>query len=115
VLSPPAEKPNYKLKDKTGQLEFRARVDGTVYLLIHADQIAVEYLSGRPMDEIRYRFSQPLPAQDLEDVKLEVVEGRGSVRLLEWPNDGNRYTAKIRIQDDKAGAGTYRFKLAWKR
>ena len=115
LLSAPAEKPNYKLKDKHGQLEFRARVDGSVYLYIRGDQIEVEYMSGRPMDEIRYRFSQPLPAEELDEVKLEDVEGRGSVRLLEWPNGGNRFTAKIRMQDEKPGASSYRFRMVWKR
>ncbi len=115
LLSAPAEKPNYNLKSRSGQLEFRARVDGAIYLLIHGDQIEVEYLSGRPIDEIRYRFSQPLPTGELDDMKLDDVEGRGSLRLLEWPNAGNQFTAKIRIQDDKAGAGIYRFKLGWKR
>ena len=57
VLSPPADKPTYNLKSKHGQLEFRGRVDGTLYLYVRGDQIDVEYLSGRPMDEIRYRFS----------------------------------------------------------
>ena len=51
----------------------------------------------------------------MEEVKLEDVDGRGSVRLLEWPNAGNQYTAKIRIQDEKAGAANYKFKLVWKR
>lgn len=115
VLSSPAEKPKYNLRSKQGQLEFRGRVDGSIYLHIRGDQIEVEYLSGRPMDEIRYRFSQPLPGVEMEEVKLEDVDGRGSVRLLEWPNQGNQYTAKVRIQDEKPGASLYRFKLAWKR
>jgi len=51
----------------------------------------------------------------MEEVKLDDVDGRGSVRLVEWPNPGNQYTAKIRIQDDKSGASNYRFKLNWKR
>ncbi len=46
----------------------------------HLDQIEVEYLSGRPMDEIRYRFSQPLPGVEMEEVRLDNVDGRGSVR-----------------------------------
>ncbi len=115
LLSAPAEKPRYDLTGKNGQLEFRGRVDGSLYLHIHLDQIEVEYLSGRPMDEIRYRFSQPLPAVEMEEVRLENVDGRGSVRLLEWPNTGNGFTAKVRIQDDKGGAGLYHFKLQWKR
>ncbi|MBI3666448.1 MAG: hypothetical protein HY236_09545 [Acidobacteria bacterium] len=115
LLSPPAEKPHYKLKEKHGQLEFHARVDGVAFLFIRGDQIEVEYAGGRPMDEIRYRFSQPLPAEELDEVKLEDVDGRGSVRLLEWPNSGNQYQAKIRIQDLKPGAAPYRFKLVWKR
>ncbi|MBI3696044.1 MAG: hypothetical protein HY238_14535 [Acidobacteria bacterium] len=123
-LSPPAEKPNYRLKDHNGQLEFRARVDGAIYLYIHGDQIEVEYLSGRPIDEIRYKLSQPLPLQELNeplplqelnDVKLDDIEGRGTVRLLEWPNAGNQFTAKIRIVDDKPGASNYRFRLSLKR
>jgi hypothetical protein len=115
VLSSPAEKPRYNLRSRDGNLEFRGRVDGNVYLHVRGDQIEVEYLSGRPMDEIRYRFSQPLPSAEMQEVKLEDIDGRGSVRLLEWPNQGNRYTAKIRIQDEKSGASSYRFKLVWKR
>jgi hypothetical protein len=114
LLSAPAEKPRYNLRSRQGTLEFRARVDGGVYLHIRGDQIEVEYLSGRPIDEVRYRFSQPLPAAEMEEVKLEDVDGRGSVRLLEWPNQGNQYTAKVRIQDEKPGASPYRFKLVWK-
>ena len=114
-LSAPAERPHYNLQSREGALEFRARVDGALYLYVHRDQIEAEYFSGRPMDEIRYRFSQPLPAVEMQDVKLESVEGRGAVRLLEWPNEGNQFTAKIRIQDDKAGAASYRFKLVWRR
>lgn len=115
VLSPPAEKPKYNANSKQGNLEFRGRVDGSVYLHLRGDRIEVEYLSGRPMDEIRYRFSQPLPAVEMEEVKLEDVDGRGAVRLLEWPNQGNQYTAKVRIMDDKPGASVYRFKLVWRR
>jgi hypothetical protein len=115
ALSAPAEKPRYNLRSKEGNLEFRGRVDGSVYLYVRGDQVEVEYLSGRPMDEIRYRFSQPLPAAEMEEVKLEDIDGRGAVRLLEWPNQGNQFTAKIRIQDDKPGASSYRFKLVWKR
>jgi len=115
MLSPPAERPKYNLRSREGQLEFRGRVDGSLFLHIRGDQIEVEYLSGRPMDEIRYRFSQPLPGVEMDEVKLEDIEGRGSVRLLEWPNTGNQYTAKVRIQDEKGGAAPYRFKLVWKR
>ncbi len=115
VLSPPADRPKYNTRSREGHLEFRARVDGSLYLHIRGDQIQVEYLSGRPMDEIRYRFTQPLPAIEMDEVKLEDVDGRGSVRLLEWPNQGNQFTAKIRIQDEKPGASMYRFKLSWKR
>jgi len=114
-LSPPSDKPKYKLEDRRGQLEFRGRADGSLYLHVHGDRIEVEYLSGRPMDEVRYRFSQPLPAVEMEEVRLEDIEGRGSVRLLEWPNAGNQFTAKVRIQDDKGGASTYKFKLVWRR
>jgi len=115
LLSPPAEKPKLNPKSRQGELEFRGRVDGALYLHIRGEQIEVEYLSGRPMDEIRYRFSQPLPVQELEEVKLEGIDGRGAVRLIEWPNAGNRYTAKVRIQDEKSGAAMYRFKLVWRR
>jgi hypothetical protein len=114
VLSPPADRPRYNLRSKDGELEFRARIDGSVYLYVRGDRIEVEYLTGRPMDEIRYRFSQPLPAAEMEEVKLEDIDGRGSVRLIEWPNQGNQYTAKIRVQDDRSGASMYRFKLKWK-
>jgi len=46
-------------------------------------------------------------------VRLEEVEGRGSVRLVHGPHDTNDETATIEINDPQPGSGFYRFTLLW--
>ena len=47
------------------------------------------------------------------NVTLQDVQGRGQIEIAEQPNDQNNFTAKVRIVDPQAGAGTYSFTMAW--
>jgi hypothetical protein len=102
-------------RDREGEFQFRGRVDGVTVLHIHADQVRSEVLTGQPVRDQKFQFSQPLPTTTLREIALTEIVGRGRVELVEKPWEGNRYTAVVRITDNSPGEGQYTFKLAWRR
>jgi len=102
-------------RTRDGWFEFSGRVDQTVILRIHDDDVWAETRRGRPLADPRYRFSQALPQIPLRDLQVERLDGRGEVRLLEQPSGSNHYTAVVLIHDPEGGADQYRFRLRWRR
>jgi hypothetical protein len=50
------------------------------------------------------------------DLTLQVISGRGSVRIMEQPSKRNQYTAVVRVDDqDNSGDDRYEFELSWSR
>jgi hypothetical protein len=98
-----------------GLFEFRGRVDGAVLFRIRGDRVFAEAEGGRPPDVERFSFSQPLPAGNLADVRVEPQDGRGEVVLLERPWQGNGFTAVVRVSDPRGGDDRYHFRLQWRR
>jgi hypothetical protein len=100
---------------REGAFEFRGRVDGVTMLYIRGDQVRVENVSGQPLRDQVFKFSEPIPIANVRDMDLVETVGRGKVELVEKPWEGNRYTTIVRITDYNSGAGQYSFKLAWHR
>jgi hypothetical protein len=69
---------------------------------------------GAPVADEHFRFTKPLPDRDTE-VRLEALEGRGEVRLIDQPSERNHYTARVSIRDPGTGAADYAFTLIWDR
>jgi hypothetical protein len=67
-----------------------------------------------PVADEHFKFSKPLPDHDTE-VRLEELDGRGEIQLVEQPRESNQYTARVSIRDLGVGAGDYSFTLVWKR
>jgi hypothetical protein len=101
--------------NREGAFEFRGRVDGVTVLYIRGDQVRVENVSGLPLRDQVFKFSEPIPIASMRDIDLLETVGRGKVELVEKPWEGNRYTTVIRISDYNNGSGQYSFKLAWRR
>ncbi len=94
------------------QLLWVGEVDGAVVLHVRADRLEVEQLAGLPVQRQQVRFYEPLP-EDRVTVRLDVIEGRGRVRILEQPRRENDYTLKIGIEDPPRGAGWYVLAIHW--
>lgn len=94
---------------------WRGRVDGSDDILIQGSQVRIEHISAKPVQNQDYRFSAPLPFGEV-DLELEVIQGRGDVRLMEQPSRRNHYTAVVRVDDqDQGGDSDYEFELSWSR
>lgn len=98
---------------ESGQVEITAQVDGTVDLFIAGDKLRWEVHSGQPVMRETAQFSSPLPAAPAGSWFLSKTGGRGSVILAEKPSAENGFTVRIRIEDPRGGADTYRFRLRW--
>ena len=93
---------------------WKGRVDKGVVVEIRGDEHQLKDMGGAGTQEKSVRFDDPLPKRDVA-VSLKKKKGRGKIRLVQKPNLFNGFTAKVRIEDDKGGAGDYEFELRWKK
>jgi|GEM_PF-496733 len=94
------------------RFHWQGNVDGTDVLRIVRRRVDIEHREALPIQNQDYSFTAPLPQHDV-DVRLENVQGRGRVRLIEQPRRYNNYTAVLLIEDPQAGASFYSFDLFW--
>ncbi len=103
---------------KTERGTWSGRVDHAAVISCHAkscvssSEPGAEH--GAPVADEHFKFSKPLPDRDAE-VRLEDLDGRGEIRLVEQPRERNNYTVRISIHDPGTGAGEYSFTLVWNR
>ncbi len=94
------------------QLVWEGEVDGTSILHIRGNRVDIEDRQGLPVQRQRHRFFDRLPDSRLT-VRLQVVEGRGYVRILEQPRLENNFTLAVAIEDRQGGAGFYSLAFFW--
>ncbi|HJS74663.1 MAG TPA: hypothetical protein VJ921_10270 [Vicinamibacteria bacterium] len=103
------------LPEETEYFRWRGNVDGIDDILIKGSRVRIEHVAAKPIQNQDQRFSAPLPFAEVE-LNLEVIQGRGSVRLMEQPSQRNQYTAVVRVDDqDHSGDDRYEFELSWSR
>src|SRR5262249_25685729 len=79
---------------RDGTFSWSGRVDGNVEIVVSGRSIRYRNVQGdRPYD-VQYDFSQTMPYRDM-DVRLNQREGRGSMRIVDHPDQGNGYTTVI--------------------
>ena len=101
--TPPAASPKFV---------WEGDVDEAAVLYIRGDHLEVENPRGERVLHQRYRFFH-LPPDSRQQVRLEVVEGRGSLRIAEQPTLENQYTIVVDVEDLQEGRGHYSIALYW--
>ncbi|MGA3027382.1 MAG: hypothetical protein ABSF98_21705 [Bryobacteraceae bacterium] len=96
----------------TPKFVWEGDVDESAVLYIRGDHLEVENPRGERVQHQRYRFFH-LPPDSRQQVRLDVVEGRGSVRITQQPALENDYTIIIDIEDLQEGRGHYSIALYW--
>ncbi len=94
------------------QLVWEGEVDSVHVLYARGDRIQIEDKQGLPVQRQRFRFFDRLPQRGLS-VRLEVIEGRGRVRILDQPRSGNQYTLAVGIEDPQGGRSFYSLAFFW--
>jgi hypothetical protein len=94
------------------QLVWRGEVDGVVLLRVQKNRVAVEESEGRLAGRPTFRFARPLPERR-QFARLEVLQGRGSARIVEQPAAHNNYSLVVSIEDPQPGSAPYSLAFHW--
>ena len=94
------------------QFVWQGQVEGTVILRLAGKRLAVQVAQGAPVEQQKFHFSDTLP-QSRQDARLEVLEGRGYVHIVDQPNLENNYTLAVAIEDRQPGSSSYSLALYW--
>jgi hypothetical protein len=91
--------------------EWTGRVNGETRVFMRGNDIWTQDLDGR-RNRSQARAYRSLPATN-GLVRVQRVDGRGDISVIQQPNRRNNYTAVIRIRDNSRRADRYRFAAYW--
>ena len=87
-------------------------MDGTAILHLAGKRLAVQIQDGAPVERQKFHFSDALP-QTQQKVRVEVLQGRGYVHVIDQPSIENHYTLAVAIEDRQPGSSFYSIALYW--
>jgi hypothetical protein len=92
--------------------EWRGRVDGETRVFMRGNDVWTQDVSGRGNRRGGARVVRALPTR-AGQVRVQLVDGRGDVQVIQQPSARNNYTAVVRIRDDGRRADRYRIAAYW--
>ena len=97
-----------------GNVVWRGEIDGTVDISLRHRTVRATAVSGRTVrrEHQHFRVTGFLPARDTV-VRLEDVEGQGTVEITQQPDSTNNFTAVVHLVNSQPGRQEFRFTLAW--
>ena len=93
------------------QLVWKGAVQGLVTLYIKGKRVEAEEKGGS-ITQQHFRFRHGLPEGNVHP-RLEKIEGRGYVQVVEPPHADNNYTLVVRIEDRQGGSAPYSLAFYW--
>jgi len=87
-------------------------VDKEIRIQLQGGNAYVQPVGNREPSTGRGQTLGGLPHQD-GMLRVERVEGRGQVDVIQQPNASNGYTATLRVRDPNSGAAPYRIVAYW--
>lgn len=93
---------------------WRGDVDGTIDISLRNRTLRVDVVSGRSLrrGHQNHRITGFLPARDAT-VRLENIEGPGTVEVIQQPERSNNFTAVVRVTNSQPSRAEFHFKLIW--
>jgi hypothetical protein len=92
--------------------QWAGRVDREVRIAMRGGSVWTQDVSGRGTRNARARVYRALPNQ-AGRVRVQLLDGRGDVRVVQQPSSENNYTTIVRISDRSGGADRYRLAAYW--
>ncbi len=96
-----------------GALQWSGRVDAVAEIRIRGSRVDYITRSGARIEDVRSDLRGAALPRRAVDVIIDRREGRGDIDVVQQPNARNDYTAVIRINDTRGGAGFYDFAARW--
>ena len=97
-----------------GMCRLRVFVDDKAQVQVRGDQVLVRTESGQRSYDQGSVCTQPLPFGPVDDFRVTLENGRGTIHDVTPPNRRNNYTAALRIEDPQRAGDTYEMVLAWR-
>lgn len=94
------------------QFVWQGQVDGTAILHLAGKRLTVQIQDGAPVERQKFHFSDALPDTH-QAARVEVLEGRGYVHVVDQPSVENHYTLAVSIEDRQPGSSFYSIALYW--
>lgn len=94
------------------QFVWQGEVDGIGILYLRADHLDVRIQEGAPVSNQQFHFYDPLP-ETRQVARLQVLEGRGFVHIVDQPRIENHYTLAVSMEDRQPGSSRYSIALFW--
>jgi len=91
---------------------WQGRVDKEVRIQLQGGRSYVQPMGNREVHNDNGRFLGALPHQD-GFLRIERVQGRGDIDVIEQPTASNGYHATLRVRDPRSGADNYRIIAYW--
>ena len=91
---------------------WQGRVDREVRIQLQGGRSYVQPMGNREVHNDNGRLLGGLPHQD-GILRVERIEGRGDVDVIEQPTASNGYHATLRVRDPRSGAANYRIIAYW--
>jgi hypothetical protein len=92
--------------------QWNGRVDREVQIVMRGGNVWTNDIGQTEPGRARSRALGVLP-QANGQVSLQVMNGRGSVDVIQQPSSRNDYTTIVRIRDPQSGADNYRVAAYW--
>ncbi len=92
--------------------EWNGRVDREVQIVMQGNRIWTQNIGPTEPGRARSRMLSDLPRTN-GAVRVQVMNGRGNVDVIQQPNAGNGFTTIVRIQDPRSGSDDYRVVGYW--
>ena len=87
-------------------------VDGIVVLHLRDNRLNVQLQEGGPVEGQQFQFYDRLP-ETRQEARLDILEARGSVRIVDQPRLENGYSLTVSIEDRQPGRSSYSIALYW--
>jgi hypothetical protein len=100
------------IRAQSGSMEWSGTVDDVVLIRIQNQKARSRTISGRTYNDENFSFDGRAPRRNTT-VKVEKIEGRGLVFIVQQPSRSNKFTTFVQIVDKKGGPDQYRFTVYW--
>lgn len=94
------------------QFAWQGQVHGVAILRLQGRNVVVQTKNGALVENQKFHFFDRLP-ETQQMVRLDVLEGRGYVHVIDQPSIENHYTVGVLIEDRQQGSSIYSIALYW--
>ncbi len=93
-------------------LDWQGQVDREIRIQISRNRASVIEVGSNERARRRVNVREAIPNRP-GTLRVEVLQGRGRVDVIQQPSARNGYTAVIRLRDPDGGAARYRIAAFW--